>query len=334
MRKIVFVTDIDLSKETGTGISLYMKNLLENINAEKIVVGKNKPDKNYFKAHRFVSIDAESNYKFLFELFCLDKSFIPDDAVIVFQRPDFCSAFLNVSNKKIITVHGNPAEIIKKKKGRATFLIYKILEKIGFFISDKIIFIDSDTKKKYGISSSVIPPGIDTDLFFAKKKKRSKIKTLLYVGRIEKEKNVDKIIKEFEGIVNKDYRLIVIGKGRQRIDSSDKRVRIISGVAHDRIPDFMNRADALVLMSDSEGVPTVILEALSSGTPVLARDVGDVSKLVVDGATGYITEFGEIEENFNKILEKKDWVKECVKKAKEYSWDKIAKRLEKAYFEK
>jgi teichuronic acid biosynthesis glycosyltransferase TuaC len=44
----------------------------------------------------------------------------------------------------------------------------------------------------------------------------------------------------------------------------------------DLIPTMMNASDCLLLCSDFEGSPTVVLEAIASGLPVVSRDVGDV----------------------------------------------------------
>jgi glycosyltransferase involved in cell wall biosynthesis len=51
---------------------------------------------------------------------------------------------------------------------------------------------------------------------------------------------------------------------------------------------LMTRLDALVLMSEQEGLPMAILEALSLGLPVVATPVGGVSEAVTDGENGFL----------------------------------------------
>jgi len=53
--------------------------------------------------------------------------------------------------------------------------------------------------------------------------------------------------------------------------------------------------DLVTLTSANEGLPVVVIEALSSGTPVVATRVGGVPELIEDGKTGYIVEPGKID---------------------------------------
>jgi glycosyltransferase involved in cell wall biosynthesis len=53
------------------------------------------------------------------------------------------------------------------------------------------------------------------------------------------------------------------------------------------------QADALVLPSFAEGVPVVLMEAMASGKPVIATQVGGVSELVEDGVSGFVVPPGD-----------------------------------------
>ena len=68
--------------------------------------------------------------------------------------------------------------------------------------------------------------------------------------------------------------------------------RLFVGPFDDRlqVPDLLAAADVFCLASEprSEGLPTVILEAMRCGVPVVASDVGSVAEAVEDGVTGYL----------------------------------------------
>jgi glycosyltransferase involved in cell wall biosynthesis len=52
--------------------------------------------------------------------------------------------------------------------------------------------------------------------------------------------------------------------------------------------DLLRAADVFVLASDIEGLPLVVLEAMSQGVPVVATDVGGMPEAVIDGETGLL----------------------------------------------
>lgn len=56
----------------------------------------------------------------------------------------------------------------------------------------------------------------------------------------------------------------------------DTQLLHVTGVAHDRMPDYYRAADCMLLTSDSEGSPNVVKEALACGVPVVSVDAGDV----------------------------------------------------------
>jgi glycosyltransferase involved in cell wall biosynthesis len=68
------------------------------------------------------------------------------------------------------------------------------------------------------------------------------------------------------------------------------KVRLVGRVSHDEVPRYLNQLKLLVIPSYSEGLPNVILEAMASGTPVLATPVGSIPDIITGGETGFIME--------------------------------------------
>jgi glycosyltransferase involved in cell wall biosynthesis len=88
-----------------------------------------------------------------------------------------------------------------------------------------------------------------------------------------------------------------------------QKVKLVGWIAHDKIADYLNELKMVVLPSYSEGLPTIVLEAMACGTPVLATPVGGVPDMIKDRETGFILENNSpkcIAENIIRALESKN----------------------------
>ena len=91
-----------------------------------------------------------------------------------------------------------------------------------------------------------------------------------------------------------DFHLSIVGDGPLRADlaaqvSRLELTRCVTFHGHaDDVAAILNRSSFAVLTSDSEGCPNVIMEAMATGRPVVATDVGDISRLVQHGTSGFV----------------------------------------------
>jgi len=118
-------------------------------------------------------------------------------------------------------------------------------------------------------------------------------KVLLYVGRLTRIKRLDVLVKAFALMsrVRDDARLVIVGDGPERAkierlaQSLDLREKVtMTGEQPNRLAvALMAESDMLVLSSDNEGTPVVIIEALSVGTPVISTNVGGIPEVVDEG---------------------------------------------------
>lgn len=104
-------------------------------------------------------------------------------------------------------------------------------------------------------------------------------------------------------------RLMLIGDGPERhgierlIDKMDLRRNVtLTGYRSD-VPELLRCADTLVLPSETESAPLTILEAMSTGLPVIATRVGGVPEIIEDGRTGFLVPLKHPEDIAEKILE-------------------------------
>lgn len=119
-------------------------------------------------------------------------------------------------------------------------------------------------------------------------------KVILFVGRLSHQKNIPLLLDVFSEPCLSNTKLLIIGNGpADLIDqihkvSTNVKGRIIFIGPKDNVADYMNNADALILTSRHEGLPIVILEALSLGLPVLSTPVGGVPDVITDGINGLL----------------------------------------------
>jgi glycosyltransferase involved in cell wall biosynthesis len=59
-------------------------------------------------------------------------------------------------------------------------------------------------------------------------------------------------------------------------------------ISQEDLPQYLNQLQLLILPSYTEGLPTIMLQALACGTPVLATAVGAIPDIIRDGETGFI----------------------------------------------
>ncbi|MCX5679740.1 MAG: glycosyltransferase [Candidatus Omnitrophica bacterium] len=116
------------------------------------------------------------------------------------------------------------------------------------------------------------------------------------VGRLCKEKNYSMLIRAFGEIKRhlKDAKLLIVGDGELRgeLENSARNENVENEVLflgeRRDIPELMKVFDVFVLSSDLEAASLVLLEAMASGVPVVATNVGGNPELVLDGVTGLL----------------------------------------------
>lgn len=135
----------------------------------------------------------------------------------------------------------------------------------------------------------VVPNGIDPDFWCPSHRPRSQGLKMLSAGRLEPVKGFDLLISAFTDVAHAvpDARLVVAGQGSQRQDLERQVAdaglsdRVVFTGILDRwqLRDAYRDADLFVLPSRSEGLPLALLEAMATGLPFVAADVGGVSEI-------------------------------------------------------
>lgn len=124
---------------------------------------------------------------------------------------------------------------------------------------------------------------------------------LLAVGSFKEQKDFPTLIKAFASLRGRvDARLLILGDGDERpqlealvAEHGLQDAILLPGFFHDPTPFFVH-ADLFVLSSAYEGLPTVMIEALEQGTPVVSTDCpSGPSEILEDGRYGTLVPVGD-----------------------------------------
>ena len=203
-----------------------------------------------------------------------------------------------------------------------------------------------------------VPNGVDIELYKPGNKlelrKRLGVaadkKVVLFVGWFIERKGVDYLVKSFPAVLDlhKDALLYLIGGGSLKKElrnmanrmSIGEKVIILDHVSPEKVALWMAAADVFVLPSLSEGRPNVVYEAMLSGTPIVATDVGGSNELIKDGETGFLIkpkDSGVISDKINLLLGDNKLSGSFAEKARKHildlgmSWDNCAKKFISIY---
>lgn len=209
-----------------------------------------------------------------------------------------------------------------------------------------------------GLKDPIIPIscGVDLNKFNPRNsgsylKKRYKINgskpIILFVGRLDKEKNIDVVMKAFAKTLKAtNAQLVIAGKGKERtnLTSLSKRLGInqnvtFTGFVPDKdLPALYRMADLFVIASIAELQSIATMEAMASGLPVLAARVMALPELVHDGKNGYLFSDGDIDTLATQIIKilknqtlKKKMSESSLKIISQHSLDKTIRSYEKIY---
>jgi D-inositol-3-phosphate glycosyltransferase len=154
----------------------------------------------------------------------------------------------------------------------------------------------------------VVPCGVNMELFQPMDRMTARRelglsdeKVLLFVGRIDPLKGIDRLLKALPLLKNHEsLRLIIIGGDDNSRSEVNKLQSLVSElgiqkaitfqglVRQEQLPRFYSAADACVVPSYYESFGLVALESLACGTPVVATDVGEIRDIIRPGQTGYV----------------------------------------------
>ncbi len=216
-------------------------------------------------------------------------------------------------------------------------MIVFMIEKVSYYFADKIIVTaEPDVNyiiKRYNINQNkivIIPNYIDDNIF--KKIELPKERDLVFVGRLEKQKNLDALL---EALINTKNSLTIVGKGSLEKELKEKAsingldVKFVDKIPNDKIPELLNKHKIFILPSFYEGNPKTLLEAMSCEMPVVGANSPGINNVIEDGVNGILCELdpNAIKNALNRLIKDQSLMDKIAKGAKKYILDKCVLKL-------
>jgi len=237
---------------------------------------------------------------------------LPTPAVVLANAEHYVWPFLDSPVPVLLLAHGAVPPTLRSTRGRLKTLVFEaLLEHRAVQRVSKILAVSKGTaayyREKFPEASEKvvqISMGVDLDAIPPPGSQRpedrwglgSRRPKILFAGRLSREKGLPLLI-EACGLVRAPgmpLELAIAGDGPlrgwlQEQAGSKSWIHPLGRVPHSELMELMTHCDLLAIASAYEGLPTVLLEAVCAGLPVVSTNVGRARELL-EPANGVIAE--------------------------------------------
>lgn len=221
----------------------------------------------------------------------------------------------------LLTLHGSDVHIYPSFSWSAERIFQKTVKS-----ADNVMAVGEHLAEaaelKTGRICTPLPIGIDLSKFnlaqakILKAKHKEELvlpnnkKIILYVGRLVKEKGIFELAEALP-YLSEEYVVVYVGDGPEKEKLKKhkmykERLFLVGQIPNEKVRDYLLASDIFILPSYSEGLPTVVIEAMALKIPIISTNVGGIPDL-----------FGE----YNHLLMEPRSVQQIVTKVKEMAAD-------------
>jgi glycosyltransferase involved in cell wall biosynthesis len=170
---------------------------------------------------------------------------------------------------------------------------------------------------------------------------------ILFVGAIQRRKNVDRLVQAFEQAASAGWTLVLAGstgfgaqEALQRIDASPRKqdIRVLGYVSDAALEDLYGRASIFAFPSLDEGFGMPVLDAMAHGLPVLTSNVSALPEVAGDAAWLVDpADTGSIVQGLNRLIEdealRQRLTRQGLLRSAGFTWEKAVEKTWKVYQE-
>ncbi len=208
-----------------------------------------------------------------------------------------------------------------------------------------------------------VPYGVDADRFAPSPAIAADVRrdlslgsgpVIFAAGRLVRKKGFEHLIAATRTLAttHPSVRLLIAGDGdlrdeltTQAASASPARVTLLGNRSQDEVARLITAADVVAVPSvrdeagNVDGLPNFALEALASGTPVVASRVGGLPQTIDDGVTGLLVperDPSALANAMAALIDRPDWARALGQRARarviqDFGWARVAERFESAY---
>jgi len=252
--------------------------------------------------------------------------------------------------------------------GKSWDRIFKIYDKLfGWLIfgTPNIITLYGKSLVPYALKAGmpkdkirVISTGIDVkkNLFKDSEKSRQEIRkelninpdtiVVLYAGLIVPRKGIDKIIRIADKLRRENIVFLLAGDGPKKREYEEKAEDF---AVNDKVfflgwrtdmHKLYQASDVLLLPAEGEGLPGIVMEAMSRGVPCITSNIPCIPDLIEDGKSGFLCDKGNVEEFAKRVKElannrqkRESFASEALKNIKKFEWKEVLGKYQALYAE-
>ena len=241
------------------------------------------------------------------------------------KRPRLVLTFMGSCRAEMMNVKG------LKEKARMGFLA--LSEFNACFFADELVAISENTREFIPRVRHVIPCGVDTETFHPGEEK-SEAPSLLFVGTIHGRKRGAMLLDIFQREVrprvpNAEFWAVC----EQNVEGEG--VRSFGRIPVQELAEHFRKAWAFCLPSTYEGFGVPYIEAMASGTPVIATPNVGAREVCLEGAAGMVVPDEKLGEAIVQMLTDAELRAKMraagLRRAQDFRWDRVCEQYEAVY---